>query len=178
MECNLDWIELILARTPMVLRTLLEGLPDGILRANYGPETWSPHEVVGHLLHGEKTDWIPRLRHILQAGDTVPFEPFDRNGHVALCREKTPRELLDLFQSLRAANLAELRSKSLQPPDLARSGRHPALGAVTLSELLATWAVHDLNHISQVCKAVAFQQAKAVGPWEAYLSILARPSPR
>jgi hypothetical protein len=178
MECNLDWIQTILARTPVVLRTLLGGLPDELVRSNYGPETWSPHDIVGHLIHGEKTDWMPRVRHILQTGDAIPFEPFDRNGHVTLCREKAPRELLDLFESLRTANLAELRSKSLQPLDLIRRGRHPALGPVTLSELLATWAVHDLNHISQACKAIAFQQCKAVGPWKAYLSILAPPSAR
>jgi hypothetical protein len=178
MERHLDRIEGILARTPAVLRTLLEGLPDDLVRANYGPETWSPHEIVGHLVHGEQTDWMPRFRHIYDAGDTIPFAPFDRNGHVSLCREKSPRELLEIFQALRATNLAELRSKPVQPADLARRGRHPALGTVTLSQLLATWAVHDLNHISQVCKAIAFQQSKAVGPWEAYLSILAAPAPR
>jgi hypothetical protein len=178
MNFDLDGAQRTLARTPLVLRTLLEGLPDELVRANYGPGTWSPHEVVGHLIHGEKTDWVPRARHILQFGEAVPFEPFDRNGHAAMCREKTPAELLALFESVRAASLAELRSMSLTPADLARRGRHPELGPATLSQLLATWAVHDLNHIAQVCKGLAFQRRKEVGPWEAYLSILAPPAPR
>jgi hypothetical protein len=114
----------------------------------------------------------------MRAGEAVPFEPFDRGGHAALCRGQTPVALLDLFESLRVANLAELHSMTLTPADLVRRGRHPALGTVTLSQLLATWAVHDLNHIAQVCKGLAFQQRSAVGPWEAYLSILAPPSPR
>jgi DinB family protein len=178
MEFNLPGIESILARTPQTLRTLLEGLPDELVRTNYGPDTWSPHEVIGHLIHGEKTDWLPRARLILQAGEAVAFEPFDRNGHVALCHERSPDELLDLFESLRIANLAELRSMSIKPADLGRYGRHPALGRVTLSQLLAAWAVHDLNHIAQVCKGIAYQQRNEVGPWKAYLSILAPPSPR
>jgi hypothetical protein len=168
----------ILARTPLLLRTLLEGLPDSLAQANYGEGTWSPHEVVGHLIHGERTDWMPRVRLILQRGDAVAFEPFDRGGHAALCREKTLGELLSLFASLREANLAELRGLSLSPADLARRGRHPALGLVTLAQLLATWVVHDLNHVAQICKALAFQHRPEVGPWEAYLSILAPPSPR
>jgi len=178
MEFSLDGTGTLLASTPRVLRALLAGLPKGLVQANYGPETWSPHEVIGHLIHGEKTDWMPRARLIMQAGEAVAFEPFDRNGHIALCHEKTTGELLDLFESLRIANLAELRSMSLKPADLAKSGRHPALGEVTLSQLLATWLVHDLNHIAQVCKGLAFQHRKEVGPWEAYLSILAPPSPR
>jgi hypothetical protein len=178
MQFNLDGTGKVLAITPRVLRALLEALPEGLLRANYGPETWSPHEVLGHLIHGEQTDWIPRARVILQSGEAVPFEPFDRTGHLTLCQEKTTAELLDLFDSLRGANLAVLRSLALTPADLARQGRHPALGQVTLSHLLATWVVHDLNHIAQVCKALAFQHQGEVGPWEAYLSILARPSPR
>jgi len=178
MEFSLDGTGIILSRTPRILRALLDGLPDRLLRANYGPATWSPHEVLGHLIHGEKTDWIPRVRLILEAGDTVAFAPFDRNGHTTLCGEKTTIELLDLFESLRNANLGELRSMSLKPADFARPGRHPALGRVTLSQLLATWVVHDLNHIAQVCKALSFQHQREVGPWEAYLSILAPPSPR
>jgi hypothetical protein len=178
MQFNLDNSVVILSRTPQVLRTLLAGLPDALLYSNYGEGTWSPHEVVGHLIHGEKTDWIPRARLIMKKGDAVAFEPFDRNGHAALCREKKIGELLDLFASLRAENLTALRSLSLTPGDLGRRGRHPALGAVTLSQLLAAWVVHDLNHIAQICKAIAFQHQHAVGPWEAYLSILAPPAPR
>jgi hypothetical protein len=178
MEFALDGTGVILSRTPRVLRALLDGLPEELLRASYGPATWSPHEVIGHLIHGEKTDWMPRVRLILQAGEAVAFEPFDRNGHISLCREKRTVELLDLFDSLRNTNLAELRSMSLKPADLARRGRHPALGQVTLSQLLATWVVHDLNHTAQVCKGLSFQHREEVGPWEAYLSILAAPSPR
>jgi hypothetical protein len=178
MEFTLDGTGKILANTPRALRTLLDGLPEALVRANYGQDTWSPHEVIGHLIHGEKTDWIPRTRLMLQAGDTVPFEPFDRKGHQALCREKTTAELLDLFEALRIANLAELRSLSLGPADLARPGRHPALGPVKLAQHLAAWVGHDLNHIAQVCKGLAYQQKTEVGPWEAYLSILAPPAPR
>jgi hypothetical protein len=178
MDFHLDGTGRILANTPRVLRSLLEGLPEQLVRANYGPGTWSPHEVVGHLIHGEKTDWIPRARLITQTGEAIAFEPFDRKGHIALCHDKTTDELLGLFESLRIANLAELRSMSLQPADLARRGQHPSLGQVTLAQLLAAWVVHDLNHIAQVCKGMAFQHQKAVGPWEAYLSILAPPSPR
>jgi hypothetical protein len=178
MEFHVNRAVKMLANTPQVLRTLLEGLPDELLHANYGPGTWSPHEVIGHLIHGEKTDWITRARLIMHSSEVATFEPFDRNGHVGLCRQKTTAELLDLLESLRMANLAEVRSMSLKPADLARRGRHPALGQVTLSQLLATWVVHDLNHIAQVCKAIAFQHQTEVGPWEAYLSILAPPSPR
>lgn len=178
MEFSLDGTGIILNRTPRLLRALLDGLPEALLRASYGPATWSPHEVIGHLIHGEKTDWMPRVRLILQAGEAAAFEPFDRNGHISLCREKTTGELLDLFESLRSANLTELRSMCLKPEHLARRGRHPTLGPVTLSQLLATWVVHDLNHLAQVCKALSFQHQREVGPWEAYLSILAPPSPR
>jgi hypothetical protein len=157
---------------------LLEGLLEKLPKTNYGSGTWSPHEVVGHLLHGEQTDWMPRACLILAHGETIAFEPFDRNGHVLLCQETTTGALLELFASLLQANLTELRSLALCPADLERHGRHPALGAVTLSQLLATWVVHNLNHISQICKAMAFQHHREVGPWEAYLSILAPPSPR
>jgi hypothetical protein len=178
MEFNLETSGKILARTPGVLRTLLSELPESLACANYGPGTWSPHEVVGHLVHGEKTDWMPRARLIMEQGEAVAFEPFDRAGHRPLCREKTLAELLDLFAALREANLNELRSLTLTPDNLSRRGRHPALGPVTLAELLASWVVHDLNHSAQICKGLAFQHRREVGPWEAYLSILAPPSPR
>ena len=178
MEFSLDGTGMVLANTPHVLRTLVAGLPEQLLQTNYGPNTWSPHEVVAHLIHCETTDWLPRARLILQAGETVAFEPFDRNGHIALSREMTTGALLDMFESHRNGSLAELRSMSLKSKDLARRGRHPALGPVTLSQLLATWVVHDLNHIAQICKGLAFQHRKEVGPWEAYLSILAQPAPR
>jgi hypothetical protein len=178
MRFDLEGSGKILARTPRLLRTLLEALPDALVRANYGAGTWSPHEVVGHLIHGERTDWIPRTRWILVHGEALAFEPFDRDGHAALCRDHTSGELLDLFATLREANLTALRALALSEEDLARRGRHPTLGAVTLSQLLATWVAHDLNHIAQVCKALAFQHQREVGPGEAFLSILAPPSPR
>jgi hypothetical protein len=120
---------------------------------------------------------MPRLRLIMRGGEST-FEPFDRNGHKALCREKTTGELLSLFGSLRESNLVELRSLKIVETDLERRGRHPALGPVTLGQLLATWVVHDLNHTAQICKALAYQHRQEVGPWEAYLSILAPPAPR
>lgn len=168
----------ILARTPAVVRSLLDGVDPAWVRVPYGPGTWSAHEVVAHLIFGERTDWIPRARHILAFGSTRPFDPFDRAGHSALARDHTTPQLLDLFQRERAASLAALDELRLAPDDLAKSGRHPALGDVTLGNLLATWAVHDLNHIAQVCKAMAYQAKTSVGPWETYLSILAPPSPR
>lgn len=168
----------VLARTPSVLRSLLGGLPDELLRAGYGPGSWSPHEIVGHLIHGERTDWIPRARHILEHGESVPFAPFDRQGHAVLCRSHDTGELLDLFERERAASIGHLRGLPLDESSLSRTGLHPALGRVTLSELLCTWTVHDLNHVAQVAKAVAFQRRADVGAWEAYLSILAPPAPR
>jgi DinB superfamily len=178
MEFSLEGSGQILARSPRVIRTLLEGLPENLTHANYGPGTWSPHQVVGHLVHGELTDWMPRTRLILEQGESVTFEPFDRAGHDALCRDNTLVELLDRFTSIREANLTELRGLALTPHDLGLRGRHPALGPVTLSQLLSTWVAHDLNHIAQICKALAFQHLHDVGPWQAYLSILAPPSPR
>jgi DinB family protein len=168
----------VLTRTPDVIRVLLADLPETWWYSNYGPGTWSPHEVVGHLIHGEQTDWIPRARHILERGESPPFQPFDRNGHAALCHEKRLPELLDLFGKLREENLATLRSMLLTPESLAQRGTHPALGSVTLAQLVATWTVHDLNHISQICRALAYQYKAETGPWEAYLSILAPPAPR
>ncbi len=175
---NLEEALQILARTPHVLRSTLAGLPETWWNGRYGPNTWSPHEIVGHLIHGERTDWMVRTRHILQRGESPPFQAFDRNGHAALCREKKLPELLDLFASLRNDNLANLRSLTIEPDHLTRRGTHPALGTVTLSQLLAAWTVHDLNHIAQICKAMAYQYKTETGPWEAYLSILSPPAPR
>ncbi|GMU37536.1 MAG: hypothetical protein AMXMBFR22_17270 [Phycisphaerae bacterium] len=177
-DFNLDRDIVILARTPRVLRSLLDGLPDAWTRANYGPGTWSPHEVVAHLIFGERTDWLPRARRILEFGESVPFDPFDRNGHADLARRHTTAELLDLFEEERRAGLNALQALPLTPENLARRGRHPALGPATLAQLLCTWVVHDLNHIAQVCKGLAYQHRVEVGPWEAYLSILAPPNPR
>lgn len=178
MEFSLETSGQILARTPSVLRTLLAGLPETLACADYGPGTWSPHEIVGHLIHGEQTDWIPRARLILEQGEAVVFESFDRQGHRELCSTKSLNELLDLFGSLRATNLEVLRSLPLTPDSLSRRGRHPEFGPVTLGQHLASWVVHDLNHIAQTCKAMAFQHRLEVGPWKAYLSILTPTRPR
>jgi hypothetical protein len=162
----------LLTRTPAVLDALLRGLPDPWTLRNEGPDTWTAVEIVGHLIHGERTDWMARVRMILQAGDTTPFEPFDRLGHVHASRGMALDHLLDEFTRLRAASLDALRALNLQPADLDRRGTHPALGAVTLGQLLATWAVHDLTHLHQLSRVMAHQYRQAVGPWSEYLGVL------
>lgn len=178
MPTTLSAIRPILERTPAVLRALLSGLDATWVQRPYGPNTWSAHEVVAHLIFAERTDWLPRARHILAHGNASPFPPFDRAGHAGLAREHATEELIDLFARERAEGLAALDALRLTEADLARSGLHPALGPVTLGNLLATWAVHDLNHIAQISKALAFQQREAVGAWANYLSVLAPPNPR
>jgi len=168
----------VLARTPAVLRTLLAGLDRRWTHADYGEGTWSPAEVVAHLIFGERTDWIPRARIILEHGESRPLDPFDRAGHKDLLAGHSLDELLTLFERERHASLAELQRLNPGPRDLERTGIHPRLGRVTLSNLLATWVAHDLNHIHQICKGMAFQYEKAVGPWTQFLSILAPPAPR
>lgn len=178
MTASIAQITAILTRTPQVLRAMLADLDPALVDATYGPGTWSAKEVVAHLIHAERTDWIPRARHILEHGDATPFQSFDRSGHAPLLRAHTLAELLDLFARERAAGLRDLEAMNLTAADLSRPGRHPALGSVTLGNLLATWAAHDLNHIAQICKAIAYQFKPAVGPWEQYLSVLAPPNPR
>lgn len=165
----------ILARTPAVVRALLEGLPDSWTRATEGPDTWSPFDVVGHLIHGERTDWIERTEVLLTHGETRPFTPFDRFAQFEASRGKTLPQLLDTFAELRAANLARLDSLRVKPKDLDRRGLHPELGPVTLRELLATWVAHDLSHIAQIARVMGSQYTEAVGPWRAYLPMLSRP---
>jgi hypothetical protein len=162
----------LLTRTPAVLDALLRELPETWTHRNEGEKTWTAFEVVAHLIHAERTDWIPRAKIILQFGDTQPFAPFDRLGHVRESRGKSLAQLLDEFARVRAESLAELRKFNLQPQDLDRPGRHPALGAVTLSELLATWAVHDLTHLHQISRILAHQYRAEVGPFAAYLGVL------
>jgi len=161
----------ILERTPAALSSLLAGLPEPWVRATEGEGTWSPYDVVGHLIHGERTDWIPRARQIL-AGDTRPFAPFDRTAQFQESQGKSLEQLLATFAELRASNLVALRAMGLMGADLDRTGQHPALGEVRLSELLATWVVHDLDHMGQIARTMAKRYAGAVGPWSAYLSIL------
>jgi hypothetical protein len=168
----------ILRRTPVVLRSLLADLDPVLTDAPYGPNTWPAREVVAHLIFGERTDWIPRVRFILAHGDARAFDPFDREGHKNLLAHHSLAELLDLFERERSAGLDALAELKLTEADLARTGHHPALGTVTLGQLLATWVVHDLNHISQISKVLAYQYREEVGAWQAYLSILAPPNPR
>ncbi|MBL8842839.1 MAG: DinB family protein [Planctomycetes bacterium] len=161
----------LLERTPRVLDALLRGLPEAWLAADEGPQTWSAPLVVGHLIHGERTDWLPRVRHLREHGETRPFAPFDRFAQLA-APPRALGELLDEFAALRRASLAELAALELQEGDLARRGRHPALGTVTLGELLATWVVHDLDHLVQIERTMAKRWGGAVGPWAAYLRVV------
>ncbi len=172
MKHNLQHTISLLARTPAALNALLRDLPEVWTSQNEGANTWSVFDVVGHLIHGERTDWMPRARMILQSGETHPFEPFDRLGHVRESQGKSLGQLLDEFARLRSENLDQLRALNLQPAHLELRGKHPALGAVTLSELLATWAAHDLTHLYQISRIMAHQYRETVGPWSAYLGVL------
>lgn len=163
----------VLERTPGTLRGLLQGLPAPWLGRHEGDGTFGPVEVLGHLIHGEKTDWVPRMRQILESGDARPFVPFDRHGFGDVDASSVP-DLLDELEGLRRANLAWLTSLGLGPAQLALPGRHPELGPVTLGQLLATWVVHDLNHVAQVARVMSARYATAVGPWKTYLGILNR----
>uniref|UniRef100_A0A832IA75 DinB family protein n=1 Tax=Eiseniibacteriota bacterium TaxID=2212470 RepID=A0A832IA75_UNCEI len=172
MAYRFDDARALLSATPGALRALLAGLSEDGWRATEGPGTWSPFDVVGHLIHGERTDWLPRVEHMLAHGDAVPFPPFDREAMFAASRGRAPGELLDTFEALRAESLARLAALGLTDADLARRGRHPELGAVTLGQHLATWVVHDLDHLGQIARVLARRHADDVGPWRAYLSIL------
>jgi hypothetical protein len=162
----------LLTRTPATLDALLRGLPDIWTHSNEGKDTWSAFDILGHLIVGERTDWMPRLRIILEDGEARPFDPFDRFAQSKASQGKSLEQLLDDFASLRRENLAALQALHLQEQDLTRRGRHPALGTVTLSQLLATWAIHDLTHLHQLSRVMAHQYRDAVGPWSAYLGVL------
>jgi hypothetical protein len=162
----------LLNRTPATLDALLRGLPDTWIRGNEGKDSWSPYDIMGHMVLAERDDWIVRTRLILDHGDTQPFAPFDRFTQMREPPSKSLEQLLDDFASLRKENLATLQSLNLQPQDLTRRGRHPSLGSVTLSQLLATWAVHDLTHLHQLSRVMAHQYREAVGPWSIYLGVL------
>jgi DinB superfamily len=168
----LDEAVAILARTPPALDALLRGLPDGWIAAHEGGETWSPFDVVGHLIHGERTDWIPRAKIILEHGASRPFDKFDRFAQFAASEGRTLGSLLDEFAALRRKNLHELAAMRLSDADLDRQGAHPELGVVTLRALLATWVTHDLDHMMQICRVLARQYSDEVGPWRAYLRII------
>jgi hypothetical protein len=172
MPHHLDDTIALLTRTPAAFNSLLRDLPETWALRNEGQQSWTAFDVVGHLIHAERTDWIPRAKTILQFGDTQPFAPFDRLGHLRESQGKSLGQLLDEFARVRVESLAELRKLNLQPKDLDRLGRHPALGAVTLSELLATWAAHDLTHLHQISRIMAHQYRDAVGPFSVYLGVL------
>lgn len=171
-EFNLDDTIAVLTRTPATLDAMLRGLPESWVRNNEGKDTWSAFDIVGHLIVGERTDWMTRARVILENGEARPFDPFDRFAQLKESQNKSLEQLLDDFVRLRRENLAALQALNLRPEDLSRGGRHPALGAVTLSQLLATWAVHDLTHVHQLSRVMAHQYRDAVGPWSAYLGVL------
>jgi len=162
----------ILERTPDVLNVMVQNSSVEWTSSNEGGESWSVYDIIGHLIHGEKTDWIPRTAVILSAHADKRFTPFDRFAQVTESEGKSLQELLDTFKALRAENLEYLRSKKLSNEDLEKTGIHPAFGEVTLKQLLATWVVHDLNHISQISRVMAKQYKEAVGPWIEYLRIL------
>jgi uncharacterized damage-inducible protein DinB len=174
MEYHPDQAVEILRRTPSTLNALLNGLPEVWSRSNAGSGTWSAHDIVGHLLHGEQTDWIERTRIIVQHGEAQPFEPFNRTAMLENYKDYSMERLLDAFTQARSRNLDTLRELNIMPDKLALKGTHPALGTVTLSQLLSTWVVHDLNHIGQIVEVMARQYTEAVGPWVAYLAILTR----
>lgn len=171
-EFSLEEATAVLARTPATLNALLRGLPKIWVRSNEEGDTWNAFDIVGHLVFGERTDWMPRVRILLENGEARPFDPFDRFAQLKNSQSKSLEQLLDDFAHLRKENLIALEALNLQSEDLARRGRHPALGVVTLSELLATWAVHDLTHLHQLSRVMAHQYLDKVGPWSAYLGVL------
>ncbi len=171
-EFKLDEAIAILTRTPAALDALLRGLPKLWVNADEGKDSWSAFDIVGHLIVGERTDWMPRARMILDNGEARAFDPFDRLAQFKESQGKSLEQLLDEFGRLRRESLAALQTLNLRPQDLTRRGRHPELGVVTLSELLATWAVHDLTHLHQLSRVMAHQYRDIVGPWNAYLGVL------
>lgn len=172
MEQNLLNTLSLLERTPAALNALLRGLPEMWTLRSEGEGTWTAFDILGHLIHCERADWMPRLRIILESGDARPFDPLDRLVQMRESRGKSLDQLLDEFADLRKANLSDLLALNLKPEDLLRLGKHPALGLVTLSQLLAAWAVHDLTHLHQLTRVMAHQYREAVGPWSKFLGVL------
>jgi hypothetical protein len=172
MEFQLKHAVEILKQTPKTLRSLIGGLSDNWILTNEGPDTWSPFDVIGHLIHGEVTDWIPRVKIILEHGEAQTFTPFDRFAFFEKSKGKTLHELLETFARLRKENLRVLQELKLEPQHIELKGTHPEFGPVTLGQLIATWVVHDLDHIEQIVRTMAAQYRDNAGPWKAYLSIL------
>ena len=174
MEFQLDHAKEILRRTPGTLNSLLRRLPDEWVLSDEGADSWSPFDVLGHLIHGEQTDWIPRAKIILEYGEGRAFEPFDRSAMFEKSKGKSLGELLAMFERLRGESLEHLEEMNLTPQMLGKRGLHPELGVVTLSQLLSTWVVHDLGHVGQIVRVMAKQYGEAVGAWRAYLPVLSR----
>jgi DinB superfamily len=172
MEHNLQHTIALLDRTPAVLNALLRDLPEAWTLCNEGEKTWNAFDVVGHLIHGERTDWMPCVHRILECGESRAFDPFDRWAQESESQGKSLPQLLDEFSDLRRQNLNQLRALNLRSEDFSKRGRHPALGVVTLSELLATWAAHDLTHLHQISRVMAHQYRATVGPWAAFLGVM------
>ena len=172
MEQSLPLTVALLTRTPATLDALLRGLPDAWTLQTEGEKTMTAFDVVGHLLYAERINWLPRIRLMLDPNSAGAFGRFDRWGHLRECQGKTIADLLDEFARLRAQNLADLEAMRLRPEDLDRRGQHPAFGAVTVSQLVATWAAHDLTHLHQISRIMAHQYRDAVGPWRAYLGVM------
>lgn len=172
MEFQIEPAIEVLRNTPATLNSLLRDLSEPWLTQNEGPETWSPFDIVGHLIHGEETDWIPRAKIILEQGENRPFEPFDRFAMFEKSKGRSIAELLDTFAQLRRENLQQLELMKLTSAKLEKRGRHPELGIVTLRQLLATWVVHDLGHVAQAARVMSKQYREEVGPWQEYLPIL------
>jgi len=164
----------VLERTPRILRLMLSGLSSAWIDGNEGAETWSPYDNVGHLVHGEKTDWIQRAEIILAQGENRKFKPFDRTAQFRESAGKSLDDLLDEFDRVRAENVATLHRWRLTDEQLGLEGEHPAFGLVTLRQLLSTWVAHDLGHIQQISRVMAKQYRDAVGPWRAYLPVMDR----
>ena len=172
MNHNLDHTIALLERTPGALDELLRGLPPEWTECNEGGDSWNAREIVAHLSHCERTDWLPRVKHLLEFGAAQPFPPFDRLGQRQAMVGKSTPELLDEFAQLRAGSLEELRALGLGTADLERRGMHPALGPVTMSQLLAAWAGHDMTHLHQISRVLAVQYRDAVGPWTKFLGVM------
>lgn len=175
MDYQYDEAVAILRRTPATLAALLRGLPEAWTTSGEGPDTWSAYDIVGHLLHGEETEWLARIQIVLEHGEARPFDAFNRTAMFEKYQGYSLDQLLAAFEQARASSLATLSEWQITPEKLALRGTHPALGTVTLSQLLSTWVVHDLNHIGQIVEVMAHQYGEAVGPWSAYLAILTRP---
>ena len=172
MKLELENAKEILRRTPLTLNSLLRDLPESWLLQNEGTGTWSPYDILGHLIHAEHTDWILRAKIILEHGEARAFDPFDRFAMFEDSSGKSVPELLETFAQLRTRSLQDLESLNLRPELLEKRGRHPEFGVVTMEQLLATWVVHDLGHIRQVVRVMAKQYRDEVGPWKAYLPVL------